>query len=138
MKKMFAALATTAALVAGPAIVATAPVAATPYQGTVDTTPKAQPVRKANPRNRNVPFRYVVRSGGNGSPSGKVFFTVKNKRTGQSFVTSRVYRGGVKKWRFRKGMPRGRYVVKAEFFTPNGSVYTNNKTKFRFRVVRAR
>lgn len=138
MKKMIAAFATTAALVAGPALVATAPATAAPYEGSVATQTKAKAVRVVNPRNRYVPFRFRVNTGGNGRAGGKAFFTVRNKRTGYEFVTSRVYRGGTKRWHFRKWLPRGRYVVVAEYFAPNGSVYTNSKTAFRFRVVKKR
>ncbi|MDP3967953.1 MAG: hypothetical protein Q8Q02_06700 [Nocardioides sp.] len=140
MKKILAALITTAAMVAGPALVFTAPAAnaATGYTGSVPTTCHANAVRRVNPRNRFVPFRFRVTTGGNGRASGKVFFTVFNRRTGKSFVTSRNYGGAHPTWRFRKGLPRGRYVVRTEFFAPNGSVYTNCKTTFRFRVVRRR
>ena len=141
MKKFFAVFITAAAMILGPAVVFAPPVVANTanYAGTIPTTCHASAIRFRNPRNRFVPFRFRVDTGGNGRAGGKVFFTVRNQRTGYNFITTRDYDGsGWTRYRFGKWMPRGLYRVNAEFYTPNGSNYQNCKRNFTFRVTAKR
>lgn len=141
MKKLLAALITTVAMVAGPAVVFAPPAASNAgnYAGTVATSCHAGAIRFRNPRNWYAPFRLRVATGGNGPAGGKVFFTVRNQRTKSSFIITRDYDGnGWERYRFGKWMDRGLYRVNTEFYTPNGSVYRNCKANFEFRVTAKR
>jgi len=133
MKKTFVAAATSAALIVAPLALGASTATANPYAGSVPTKAKSKVVKKVVKKRQAPRFRFRVATGGNGKAAGKVFITVRNKRTGRTFITTRQYRGGTVTWRLRKGLPRGRYVVRIEFFTPNGSVFQNSKKIIRFR-----
>ena len=132
MKKTFVAAATSAALIVAPLALGASTATANPYAGSVPTAAKAK-AKKVVKKRQAPRLRFRVATGGNGKAAGKVFITVRNKRTGKTFITTRQYRGGKVTWRLRKGLPRGRYVVRIEFFSPNGSVFQNSKKVIRFR-----
>jgi hypothetical protein len=110
---------------------------ADPYPGTVNTTCHADNLN--NPRVGN-PARVKFRVGtsGNARPRGVVNFEYTRARSG-AFVRGyqRRYDGsGWERYAFR-GVPRGRYVVRVFFTTPQRSAYRNDRTSFR-QTVRPR
>lgn len=133
MKKSFVAAATSAVLIASPIALTMGSASAAPYPGTVPVAAKAKAPNKPIAKRKPVRVNFRVNTGGNGKASGKVFMTIRNQRTGRVWIISRNYKGGLAKWRFGKNLPRGRYVVRIEFFSPNGSVFKNAKQRVTFR-----
>ncbi|MDP9821812.1 hypothetical protein [Nocardioides massiliensis] len=132
MKKTFVAAATSAVLIASPVALTMSSASANPYAGSVPTAGQAKVPAKPVAKRKPVRVNFRIATGGNGKAAAKVFMTIRHRGTGRIWIISRNYRGGVAKWQFGRNLPRGRYVMKMEYFTPNGSVFQNGQRIVRF------
>ena len=140
MKKLFLAVITAMALVAGPIAITGPANAAPPYTGTVAVEANVQPVKRVLFQNQHPRVRFSVKPiEGAGKPRGNVFITIKSK--GVNKIVHRRYRGHPTVYTLPKlkGTVKGkRYTVRTQFFSPNGSVYKNDADRTWIKVKKRR
>lgn len=131
MKTIASFIAASATVLAGAMI---SPASAEVYPHTVDTTVNAKSPNRVRAGAR-VRVRINWDTSGNATPSGKVVVKIINKRTGKVVRKKTKSISGTRSVRFAKLRP-SRYKIVVKAIAPSDSVFKNDSTKRRLRVVR--